>query len=166
VSDVDLLIEAFRRNGRVNDVLLNTLTDADLDFPDEEGVMSIGQLLEHMASTRKSVLRQVAPQLAQQIMIATEDDEEHVWASTLTLQELHEVFVQGDSAVTQAVQDAVAQGHSFKKMFSSHPAHLLTMLIAYDADNRSQVMSLLRQAGSPPAHIEKLNAATWPIWRE
>ena len=52
MSDLTLLHDSFRRNGRVNDFLLKALTDADFALSDGQGGWTVEQHLRHMARFR------------------------------------------------------------------------------------------------------------------
>lgn len=166
MSDVDLLIEAFRRNGRVNDVLLSAVTEADFDLSDGQGGMSVGQLLEHLAGVRKVYLNRVGSKYAEQITAETEEGDQAFWKVTLDVGQLRQAFAEADAALLNAVREAANGGQSFQTHFASHPAHLLTLTLVHDANHRGQITTLLRQGGRSEEEMDRLAAATWPIWRE
>lgn len=42
----------------------------------------------------------------------------------------------------------------------------MLLSIVHDAHHRGQIMALLRQSGRGAEERERLEQATWPIWRE
>lgn len=166
MSELGLLVEAFRRNGRVNDLLLSAVTEADFGISDGQGGMSIGQLLEHLAGVRKVHLNRVGAKEARQISVQTEEGDQPFWTVTLSADQLKQAFAQADAAVLSAVMEAADGKQSFGSSFTSHPAQLLTLMLVHDAHHRGQIMTLLRQGGHTAEKMAALERATWPIWRE
>ena len=161
-----VVIESFRRNGRVNAALLETLTDADLDRSDGEGGMSIGQHLEHLAGMRRYWLGRVSPAHAEAITFTTQEGDQRFWTVTLGPAELRAALDQGDAAALDAVQSAYAEGRNFQGVYESDPAHFLQHILVHDAHHRGQVMGLLRRGGRSLEQMDALEQATWPIWKE
>ena len=73
----DLLLESFRRNGRVNDALLSALTPADLDLSDGRGGWTVGQHLGHLAHFRPGWLSLISPADAEGLPEVVEGDWQH-----------------------------------------------------------------------------------------
>ncbi|MBZ9751179.1 DinB family protein [Deinococcus sp. HMF7604] len=166
MSDLALLTEAFHRNGRVNEALLNTLTEEDLELSDGQGGLSVGQLLEHLFGMRKVYLHRVGSTYAEQITVETEEGDQPFWPVTLSPKQLQGALAEADAAVLNAVQDAAGGGPSFQHDFASHPAQLLVLTLIHDANHRGQITTLLRQGGRSAAALDQLARATWPIWRD
>ncbi|MFO7609968.1 MAG: DinB family protein, partial [Candidatus Krumholzibacteriia bacterium] len=78
---------------------------------------------------------------------------------------LQAAFDAGDAAVRDAVLDAVRDGRRFEGAYESHPAQLMVHCVVHDAHHRGQILALLRQAGRGAEERERLEEATWPIWR-
>lgn len=161
-----VLLESFRRNGRVNAALLDAITRADLDLSDGQGGMSIGQHLEHLAGMRKYWLGRVSPAHAEAITFTTQEGDQRFWEVTLSPAELRAAFEQGDAAALEAVQSASAGGRGFSGVYESDPAHFLQHIIVHDSHHRGQVMNLLRRGGRSLEQMDALERATWPVWKE
>lgn len=161
-----VLLESFRRNGRVNAAMLDAITPADLDLSDGQGGMSVGQHLEHLAGMRKYWLGRVSPAHAAAVTFTTQEGDQRFWPVTLSPAGLRDAFEQGDAAALEAVQSAYAGGRSFVGVFESDPAHFLQHILVHDAHHRGQVMSLLRRGGRSTEQMDALEQATWPIWKE
>lgn len=166
MREVSLLLEAFRRNARVNEALLDMLSPSDLSFSDGQGGMSIGEHLEHLIGGRKLYLNRVGSRHATDITTTTNEGDHPHWTLTLSLSQMRAAFVQGDQAIIQAVQDAVKGEETFQRYFASHPAHLLTLMLVHDAGHRAQLTTLLRQNGGTEEDLDALAADIWPVWRE
>lgn len=166
MSEMALLLEAFRRNARVNDALLDALSPADLSLSDGQSGMSVGQHLEHLIGTRKLYLQRVGSHHAETFTTTTEEGDQATWTVTLSLPQMRAAFSEGDQAIIQAVQDAVNGDTTFERYFASHPAHLLTLMLVHDAGHRAQITTLLRQRGWQEEALDRLSDNIWPIWRE
>ena len=156
-----LLLESFARNGRVNAAVLDSLSAADLALEDAPGGNSIGELLAHMAGFRLGWLENISPLHAEGLS-KVEDDAD--------LDTLRIAFSAGDAAALKAVQDALREGRAFddpwkEGAYQSNPAHFLQHTIVHDSHHRGQVATLLRQSGWTKERLEKLEEATWPVWR-
>ena len=106
MNETKLLLDAFRRNARVNEVLLNALSPADLEFSDGQDGMSVGEHLEHLIGGRKNYLNRVGSRCAEQITVTTGEGDQPHWTVTLTLPQMRSAFAEADQAIVQAVQDA------------------------------------------------------------
>ncbi len=166
VSGLDPVVEAFRRNGRVNAALLNAVTEADFGLSDGQGGMSVGQHLEHLVGVRKYYLNRVGSKFADQITFQTEEGDQQFWTVTLDIEQLRQAFAQADAGVLSAVQDAMHGGKEFLNFFASNPVQMLTLTLVHDANHRGQITTLLRQGGRSEEQMSQLAAATWPVWRE
>ena len=71
MHDLTLLHESFRRNGRVNDVLLSALTDADLNLSDGHGGWTVGHHLTHLVGFRQGWLANISPKHAEGLFVAS-----------------------------------------------------------------------------------------------
>ncbi len=165
-NNLDPLVEAYHRNGRVNSALLNAVTEADFGLSDGQGGMSVGQLLEHLVGVRKVYLDRVGSRFANQITVRTEEGDQQFWNVTLSVEQLRQAFVESDTAVLNAVQDALNGGGNFVNYFASNPVQMLTLMLVHDANHRGQITTLLRQGGRSQEQLSRLSGATWPIWRE
>ena len=164
--DLDSLVEAYHRNGRVNAVLSDAVTEADFSLSDGQGGMSVGQLLEHLVGVRKVYLDRVGSRFAGQITVQTEEGDQQFWNVTLSVEQLRQAFAESDTAVLNAVQDALSGGEDFVNYFASNPVQMLTLMLVHDANHRGQITTLLRQGGRSEEQLSQLAAATWPVWRE
>ena len=165
-EDINLLLESFKRNGRVNEAVLEAITEADLSISDGQGSWSVGQHLGHLAEFRYGWLSYISPTHAEGIPSVLEGEEPDIRLTAKSIGELREAFAAGDAAALEAVTSALEEGRSFEKAYKSHPAHFLQHAIVHDAHHRGQVMSLLRKGGRTLEQMEELERATWPIWRE
>lgn len=167
----DLLLEAYRRNGRVNAALLSALTPADFDLSDGRGGWTVGQHLGHLALFRVGWLGLISPADAQGLPEVVEGDWQNFALTERDPARLAEAFRLGDEAALRAVQLAVAEGRTFpdpygEGTYQAHPAHFLQHIIVHDSHHRGQVMSLLRQGGRSAEQMEQLASPMWAIWRE
>lgn len=165
-SQFDLLLESFGRNGRVNNVVLNAVSESDLTFTDGQGGWSIGQHLGHFVGFRDQWLSVVSPEHAREVPAVLEGDGQNFQLSVTSVAELARAFSLGDAAVKAAVLAALSEERAFSGAYESHPAHFLQHVLIHDAHHRGQVISLLRKSGRTPEEMAALEAATWPIWRE
>lgn len=157
----ELLLESFARNGRVNAALLDAMSAADLALEDAPEGNSVGELLAHMAGFRRGWLENISPAHAE---VLSKVDKE------ADLDTLRTTFVSGDAAALKAVQDALQEGRAFddpwkEGAYQSNPAYFLQHTIVHDSHHRGQIATLLRQSGWTKERLEKLEEATWPVWR-
>lgn len=166
MTELGLILESFARNGRVNRALLATLEMSDLEHDDGAGGWNIGQLLAEMAEFRYGWLKRVSPDHATSVPSVADGNQSTFWLIAKSIGELQQAFDAGDAAVREAVVRAVKEGRKFEGAYESHPAHFMQHTIVHDSHHRGQIMTLLRQAGRPPAERQRLEEETWPIWRE
>ncbi len=162
--ELELVFEAFDRNARVHREILATLDVRDLDYGDGVGGFSIGQHLADVVSFRRHWLSRVSPAHAERLADVT-DGAAPNWLRVGTIAELQAAFDDGDAAVRDAVLDAVREGRRFEEAYGSHPAQLMVHCLVHDAHHRGQILALLRQSGRGAEERERLEDATWPIWR-
>lgn len=158
-------MESFTRNARVNRAILATLKPEDLTYGDGVGGFNIGQHLADVVGFRPGWLKRVAPEHAAQVPSVVDSDSP-TWLATSDITVIQAAFDAGDAAIRSAVIDAVIEGRSFEQVYTSHPAHLVQHCIVHDSHHRGQILALLRQAGRSAVVRDSLEAATWPIWRE
>ncbi len=163
-AELDLILEAFDRNARVNRATLSTLKMADLTFEDGSGGFNVGQHLADMVNFRPSWLSRVSPEHAKLVTDVTDDSP--TWLSVSSIEELQRAFDEGDAAIREAVLSAVQEGRSFGPAYPSHPAQFIVHTIVHDSHHRGQVLALLRQSGRPFEVRERLEDESWAIWRE
>lgn len=164
-KELEQVFEAFDRNARVNREVLATLDMRDLDHSDGVGGFTVGQHLADIVGFRRDWLMRVSPEHAQRLADATDEADPH-WLRAERIDDLQAAFDQGDAAIRDAVLSAVNEGRRFEAAYASHPAQLVVHCIVHDAHHRGQILALLRQAGRPAEERERLETATWPIWRE
>ena len=163
MTDLTLLLESFRRNGRVNEFLLGAITETDLDLSDGRGGWTVGHHLTHMAGFRQDWLSNISPAHAEGLAAVSKG------AELRDPQELAAAFRAGDEAALKAVQAALDEGRSFEDpwnegTYQSNPAHFLQHIIVHDSHHRGQVMALLRGGGRTTQQMDKLDDH-WGIWR-
>lgn len=164
MSDLDLVREMFTRNGRVNAVVLNSVTQAELSVSDgREGYM-IGTHLGHCVEFRREWLRVISPARMAAVPDVMEGVEPTFQLRVRDPAELARAFERADAAALAAVEAALAEGRTLERF--SHPSAFLTLIVVHDAHHRGQVVSLLRQGGRTTAQMDELERAIWPIWRE
>ena len=166
MTGIELVLESFERNGRVNRAILASLKMPDLEQSDGTGGWNIGQLLAEMAEFRYGWLKRVSPEHAESVPSVADGDETSFWLTAKSIEELQRAFDAGDAAAREAVVSAVNEGRKFEGAYESHPAHFLQHTIVHDSHHRGQIMTLLRQNGKPGEEREQLEDETWPIWRE
>lgn len=165
MNEISFLEESFRRNGRVNQTLLETITLKELDFALQDGEWTIGKHLGHLADFRFGWLSHLAPEHAKTIPEVVEGTQDHFELIAKSIQELAEAFTIGDQASLNAVHEAMREGQGFERAYQSHPAHFLQHIIVHDSHHRGQVITLLRQSGRTAEQLDKLDDH-WGIWRE
>ncbi|SEI93616.1 Uncharacterized damage-inducible protein DinB (forms a four-helix bundle) [Deinococcus reticulitermitis] len=173
MSDLDLLLESFRRNGRVNEVLLGSLTPEDYGWTDGHGGWSVGRHLRHMAGFRVGWLWNIARDHAAPLVNPDEldADGDPLWRwQNSPDHELGAAFTAGDAAAVQAVRAHLHSGEPFadpwkEGAYRSSPAHFLQHTIVHDSHHRGQIMALLRMNGSSKERMDALEHH-WAIWRE
>lgn len=162
---LDVLFEAFHRNGRVNHAILDTLDPSHLSASDGTGGYSVGQHLADIVSFRRDKLLAVSPDHADGVPDVTDGDAA-TWLATDRIDELQAAFDAGDAAVEEAVRSAVADGRRFAGSYAWHPADLVVHTIVHDSHHRGQILALLRQHGRSAEDRSRLEDATWSIWKE
>ncbi|WP_339093967.1 DinB family protein [Deinococcus sp. VB343] len=169
MTNLDLLLESFVRNARVNEFLLGHLTEADLPLSDGHGGMTVGQHLSHIASFRGGWLAAISPEHA--AATGALAGEKPIWEwQTDDLKALREMFTVGDRSALEAVMAHLQSGEPFadpwkEGAYGSNPAHFLQHTIVHDSHHRGQIMSLLRINGRSKEQMDELDAH-WAIWRE
>jgi len=162
---MDLLLESFERNGRVNEQVLNALTSADLSLSDGLGGYSIGKHLGHLCEFRYGWLSSISPEHAEPIPSVVVETDKGFELSTREIADLAQALRIGDEQAVKAVSSALREGRSFEKYYVSHPGAFLQHTIVHDSHHRGQIMSLLRQGGRTMVQMDLLESTTWPIWR-
>lgn len=170
MTNLGLLLESFRRNGRVNAFLLGALTDADLDLSDGRGGWTLGKHLGHLAHFRPGWLSVISPPHAEGLPSVLDGDWQHFDLKTRNLAEIADAFRQGDEAAVKAVEAALAENRVFpdpygEGTYQSSPAHFLQHVIVHDSHHRGQIMALLRQGERTKEQMDALENH-WAIWRE
>lgn len=169
MTNLDLLLESFRRNSRVNATLLDALQPGELSLSDEKGGMTVAQILSHMAGFRGGWLVAISPEFAKPTNALA--GERPIWEwSTDDLAALREMFRVGDENAVKAVQAHLASGEPFadpwkEGAYQSNPAHFLQHTIVHDSHHRGQIMTLLREGGRSKEQMDRLDEH-WAIWRE
>jgi uncharacterized damage-inducible protein DinB len=163
-EEIRLVVEAFDRNADVNRAVLATLDMSVLGYGDGMGGYTIGQHLADVVSFRREKLEAVSPEHAERVPDVIDGDAPN-WLAVTSIDELQAAFDAGDGAMRDAVVAATVAGRRFEGLYESHPAHLIVHCIVHDAHHRGQIMALLRQGGRSAEARERLEDATWPIWR-
>ncbi|THF86553.1 DUF664 domain-containing protein [Deinococcus sp. KSM4-11] len=169
MTDTDPLFEAFRRNARINTLLLDDLTDTDLALSDGQGGMTVAGMLSHMGVSRGGWLAEMSPEHTATTVAITGTTPIWNWRSD-DLAAIRAMLEAGDEAAIQAVQAHVRSGEPFADprgvgTFPSNPALFLLYMIVHDANHRGQIVALLRQAGASTERLDHLEDG-WNVWRE
>lgn len=173
MTNLDLLLESFRRNSRVNEFLFAHLTPQDYELSDGRGGWTVGRHLRHMAGFRVgwlwNISRDHAAALVNPDELDADGDPMWRWQNRPDT-ELLGAFQAGDEAAVKAVQAHLASGEPFadpwnEGAYQSNPAHFLQHTIVHDSHHRGQIMALLRQGGHSKEQMDKLEEH-WGIWRE
>ncbi|MVN88442.1 DUF664 domain-containing protein [Deinococcus sp. HMF7620] len=173
MSNLDFLLESFRRNARVNEVLLTALNPADFALSDGQGGWTVERHLRHMAGFRVSWLWNLSRDHAMPLLdpTRTDADGDPMWRwQESPPAELNAAFTAGDEAAVKAVEAHLASGEPFadpwnEGSYRASPAHFLQHTIVHDSHHRGQVMALLRQGGHTKDQMDELDNH-WAIWRE
>lgn len=169
MTNIDLLLEAFRRNARVNEFLLDALSDADLARTDGRGGMTVAQMFSHMGVSRGGWLVDMAPEYAATTKALTGGKPVWEWQAS-SREDIRAMLRAGDEAAVQAVQAHLQSGQPFADpwkvgTYQSNPAYFLLQNIVHDSHHRGQMMVLLRQSGYSKGQLDRLEEQ-WDIWRE
>jgi uncharacterized damage-inducible protein DinB len=108
-----MLLESFIRNGRLNEAVLNAISETDWGYSDGQGGYSIGQHLGELAEFRHAFLSFISPEHADGIPSVTEGDGQGFRLTAQSVPELTRAFVQGDASAKAAVLAALDEGRSF-----------------------------------------------------
>lgn len=173
MTDLTLLHGSFRRNARVNTVLLDALKPEDYALSDGQGGQTVAQILRHMAGFRVGWLWNLSRVHAAPLLdpARKDADGDPMWRwQESPPDKLAAAFVAGDEAALQAVQAALDGGRTFDDPYGegaylSNPAHFLQHTIVHDSHHRGQIMALLRRGGRTPEEMDALDDH-WAIWRE
>jgi uncharacterized damage-inducible protein DinB len=164
--ELQLLLQSFERNGRVNQAILEALTEEDLATSDDRGGWSIGQHLGHIAEFRHEWLARISPAHAEELPPVIDRDKQGVYLLTHNLDDFDNALTTGDSAALAAVFSALDENRLFEVAYQSHPASFLQHIMIHDAHHRGQMASLMRQGGRPKEQMDEFNESHWSIWRE
>lgn len=173
MSDLDFLLESFRRNARVNQAVLAALTPEDFALSDGRGGWTIERHLRHMTGFRVGWLWNMTPEYARPLLDETrrdaDGDPQWRWQDSPPA-DLGEALTAGDEAAVRAVQAHLASGEPFadpwnEGTYRSSPAHFLMHTIVHDSHHRGQIMALLRLGGRSREQMDTLEEH-WAIWRE
>lgn len=169
MPDLTLPLETFRRNARVNAVLLAALTPNDFDLSDGRGGWTVGKHLAHMAGFRADWLSNISPAHVEPLFRMVEGQPVWRWQDHPPA-DLGEAFTLSDEAVLLAVHDALENNQPFadpwnEGTYQSNPAHFLMHTVVHDSHHRGQIMSLLRLGGHTREQMDELENH-WAIWRE
>lgn len=173
MTELGLLLESFRRNGRVNDAVLAALTPADFGLSDGRGGWTVERHLRHMAGFRVGWLWNLSREHADPLLDHTQKDADGDpqwrWQNSPAA-ELGAAFTAGDEAAVTAVQAHLASGEPFadpwhEGSYRASPTHFLQHTIVHDSHHRGQIMALLRLGGRTKEEMDALDEH-WAIWRE
>jgi uncharacterized damage-inducible protein DinB len=169
MPDLTLPLETFRRNARVNAVLLAALTPDDFGLSDGRGGWTVGKHLTHMAGFRADWLSNISPAHVEPLFRLVEGQPVWRWEGRDPA-DLGEAFTLSDEAVLLAVHDALENNQPFadpwnEGTYQSNPAHFLMHTVVHDSHHRGQIMSLLRLGGHTREQMDELENH-WAIWRE
>ncbi len=172
MTDLTLLHESFRRNGRVNGFLLGALNDADFDLSDGQDGWTVEKHLRHMAGFRVGWLWNLSRAHAEPLLDLTQKDADGdpQWRwHDCPPGELAAAFKAGDEAALKAVQAALDENRAFddpwkEGAYQTNPAHFLQHTIVHDSHHRGQIMALLRAGGHTAEEMDALDNH-WAIWR-
>ncbi|UQN08639.1 DinB family protein [Deinococcus sp. QL22] len=169
MPDLTLPLETFRRNARVNAVLLTALTPTDFGLSDERGGWTVGKHLAHMAGFRADWLSNISPAHAEPLFRVVDDTFVWRWEGQDPA-DLGEAFALSDEAALRAVQGALEKNQPFadpwnESTYQSNPVHFLMHTVVHDSHHRGQIMALLRLGGHTPEQMDALDNH-WAIWRE
>lgn len=169
MTELDLLLEAMRRNARANEFLIDELSDADLALSDGKGGMTVAQMLSHMGVSRGGWLQEMSPEYA--VTTKTLTDGQFIWGwQSDDRNAIKAMLKAGDQAAIQAVQAHLQRSEPFADprgvgTFQANPAHFLVLMLVHDGNHRGQIVALMRQSGASPERLDKLEEQ-WDIWRE
>lgn len=169
MTELGLLLEAFKRNARVNEFLLDHLTDEDLTLSDGQGGMTVAQMLSHMGVSRGGWLQEMSPEHAASTKSLTNGMFIWGWQSE-DRNAIKAMLSTGDQAALEAVKAHLQSGESFADprqvgTFQSNPAHFLVLMLVHDSNHRGHIVALVRQSGASAERLDKFEEQ-WDIWRE
>ena len=170
VSDstgIEVVLDSFDRNSRVNEIILDTLEERELDLDDGAGGWNVRMHLAHLAEFRRDWLSWVASEFAAGLpQVAEYDQDEGMRLLQGDLHVIRAALKAGDEAVRAAVINRIESGRSLDGAYGTHPAHFLQHTIVHDSHHRGHLMGLLRRGGRTPQQMGQLEDATWSIWNE
>lgn len=156
--------EAWRRNARVNEALLEHLTPELMSVTDGRGGWSVGQHLAEMLSFRKGWLSRISPRHQEHLEHLYRAVGDSFEPTTLEPAEFRDAFRRADEAALAAARDAQAAGGSYEAQeYSTHPAMFLQHALVHDAHHRGQLLMTLRLGGR---RWEDADDPMWAPWRE
>ena len=169
-------MESFKRNGRVNQALLDALTPADFALSDGRSgwtVWTVEKHLRHMAGFRVGWLWNISREHAGPLLdhARKDADGDPLWRwQESQPADLKDAFPAGDEAALKAVQAHLQSGEPFadpwhEGAYRSNPAHFLQHTIVHDSHHRGQVMALLRLGGCSQEQMQQIDEH-WSTWRE
>lgn len=160
----EVLTEAWRRNARVNEGLLDHLSPELMKVSDGHGGWTVGQHVVEMLGFRKDWLSRISPRHQEKLEVMYRVVGETFEPTTLDSQVLKAAFRDADAAALAAVTDALAAGGSFgKSTYATHPALFIQHAIVHDAHHRGQLLMTLRLGG---CRWEQADDPMWAPWRE
>jgi uncharacterized damage-inducible protein DinB len=164
MTEWDVLFEAWDRNARVNDALLEHLTPELMRLDDRAGGWTVAQHLAEMSGFRKDWLSEISPSHQTGLEFMHRALPGGGWeAATDDPAAFREAFRAADAAVAAAVRDAIAAGGFRGPVYARHPAFFVHHALVHDAHHRGQLLMTLRLAGR---RWEEADGPMWAPWRE
>lgn len=133
------LVETWEINDRLNQYLLKSIVERDLDSISEAKGRTVGEQFAHIHNVRLLWLKQAAPDLLTQV--------EKIEKEKITKAILSGQLAKSGAAMAELINRGVEEGKI--KGFKPHPTAFIGYIIAHESHHRSQIILLLKLCGHP-----------------
>ncbi len=162
MDTTEVLLESWRRNGRIIDNIAASLDSGKLEVKQDEEGWPIAEHLAHIHDCRWGWLNKVsAPHAEGMNDLWTKVDEN--WVASRDVEAIRAALAQSGRAVGEAVKDLVAVNATQVGPYS-HPIFYLQHMLWHDGYHVALIFLALRRGGFEVAEDWE-EEQVWSLWR-